>query len=379
MPLTKAIVFFLLFRCESTQGHSTETLWVRSTLQRIETKIDKLQLLRDGIREPSTKEGAVSKLEEDGVALRAPPEKALPAYFMSLGNDDSSCNEAYPLVSLKRRLAFCGAPKAGTTLWRSFLNKLEGYEGEGCCDANQPLRLFDVYAKKNGAAPGSEKVKWAIEHNWSKLFRILQVRNPIKRIFSAAIFLAEDVMPGLVPPEALEVGPSKNVKVFHNFICQSMIRGKIMLEDNPSVRIDMSVCKGDNPGNTDVIWQHFFPQNCRCGLEQGVQYDMVAKLEEYPGVVHQLRAKGVLREEDEEQFARQINTQKKVNNMFSYFSLPLFDALCKVRAQEIKELGYTQEVYKLRNELVTYQMKHKALFKGVERYFTMNSNCSHIS
>jgi hypothetical protein len=53
---------------------------------------------------------------------------------------------------------------------------------------------------------------------------------------------------------------------------------------------------------------------------------------------------GVLRKEDEKHFTEQINTQTKVNNFYSYFSLPLFDALCKERAEEIKQLNYTSDV-----------------------------------
>jgi hypothetical protein len=239
-------------------------------------------------------EGSVSGLTEEAVATRSFLRKshALPSYFVSRPDEDhTSCNEAYPLVSLKRRLVFCGSPKSGTTLWRTFLNQVEGFGGEGCCDEEKPLRLFDVYAQKIGTNPTSAQIKQAVEQDWPSLFKILQIRNPIKRIFSASMFLYEDVMKHFVQPEAREIGPSRNVAVFHSFICQRILQSKITATDSKQ-HINMRSCRGDSLGNLDPIWQHFFPQHCRCGLEQGIIYDMVVKLEKLPRAIDRLLARG---------------------------------------------------------------------------------------
>ena len=168
-------------------------------------------------------------------------------------------------------------------------------------------------------------------------------------------------------------------------MCAKLLRPKEVLLDvsdgsertvNAKKLVNLSVCKGDSLGNIDALWQHFFPQHCRCGIEAAVHYDSVIKLEDFPEMLSKLATQGVIRKGHKSFLMRRVNAHGRLHNINSYFSIPLFDALCKVRTEEINQLNYTQGVGKLRKALVAHQRKHAALFDGMEQHFTNAAECA---
>ena len=70
-----------------------------------------------------------------------------------------------------------------------------------------------------------------IAKDWATYHTILQIRNPIARIFSAATYLEDEMIDGYQEPRRREVGPSINARAFHQFVCAKLLRPKEVLLD----------------------------------------------------------------------------------------------------------------------------------------------------
>ena len=56
----------------------------------------------------------------------------------------------------------------------------------------------------------------------------------------------------------------------------------------------MHKCASNSEGNSDVLWQHWYPQNCRCGWDHELRYDAIAHMEELSTLVPQWIEQGRL-------------------------------------------------------------------------------------
>jgi hypothetical protein len=300
----------------------------------------------------------------------------LPRYFVEAPLEDNYCNEAYPLISDKLGLIFCGAPKAATSTWRALLNKHQrGEDGGSMCVIDKPgmktspLRSVEIYsAMDTGRALRDLEVKWG------NYYTVAMVRNPIERLLSAYLMFHD---------ESEDHTSLEYARKFHNFMIRNILTTTTKLSD-PEMEdfqkpMTMSPCAGDAMANISPFWQHFYPQHCRCGLERGVKYTLIGKVENTDDVIDTIADANVLQWEllNEQIGVKQNEGSAKASTiLFKLFSIDLFDATVRVRADEVKQLNYTDEVALLRTRLVTFHDQQPGLAKSLKAIFKQESSSS---
>jgi hypothetical protein len=298
----------------------------------------------------------------------------LPRYFVEAPLEDNYCNEAYPLVCDKIGLIFCGAPKASTSSWRSLLNKYQrGEDDESICTIDKPemrsspLRSVEIYdAMDTGRALRD------LEAKWSKYHTIAMVRNPIERLLSAYVMFHD---------ESEDHSSLEYATKFHSFTIRNILTTTAKLTD-PEMEglqtpMTMAPCAGDAMANISPLWQHFYPQHCRCGLERGVKYTQVGKIEELNALIDKIARANVLKRDELEAHMNvptNVGPTKSSTLLVKLFSIGLFDATARIRAEEIKQLNYTEEVALLRRRLVSFHKQQPGLAKSLNAMFKQESN-----
>ena len=317
-----------------------------------------------------------------GSILGAPK---LPRYFVEAPAEDSYCNEAYPLISKNMSLAFCGAPKASTTTWRSFFNKYQrGKEDdESVCIVDNPaiksnpLRSIEIYE-----AMDTGRALRDLETKWSTYYTVTVVRNPIKRLLSAYLMFHGNEIPEQPAEKNDPVGLVKAARNFHSFMIRNIITTTTKLTDpemeDLQTPMTMSPCAGDAMANISPFWQHFYPQHCRCGLERGVEYKLVGKVENMDSVIDELAKANVLeRDQLEASFGElgrlNVGAQESSAVLSQLFSIQLFDATVRARADEIAQLHYTSEVQHLRKQILDYHERNPKLGRALSSIFIQES------
>jgi hypothetical protein len=214
-----------------------------------------------------------------------------------------------------------------------------------------------------------------LEAKWSQYYTVAIVRNPVERLLSAYLMLYGEGM----REELADSTSLKPATHFHNFMIRNVLTTTTKLADpdtDASISVTLGPCTGDAMANISPFWQHFYPQHCRCGLERGVAYTLVGKVEQMDDVIESLAEANVLdlqKLNEAFRVPKNAGFEKDPNLLFRIFSLGLLDTTIRVRANEIRQLNYTREVAQIRKRLLAYQYSHPKLANSLNSIFRQES------
>eukprot|EP00937_MAST-01D_sp_MAST-1D-sp2_P003340 g3340.t1 len=272
----------------------------------------------------------------------------LPDWFVKNPLQDMRCGEAIPFVDLHYKFVMCTAPKSASTSWRKLLTTL--FPVQHNAEAKQfttleycpqkLLRLSDLESEKGLARRIMADPSF---------FKYAMVRNPITRLLSGYLMWAAGTP-------------------FPKF-----------LQDNV-FKYGANTCSKLNNDWSDLS-QHWYPQHCRCGFQEGVKYDFIGKMEDIPATLREIRRRGVIPDEKlmldtlwavNSDLTPKVKTKrmkfnhetKAATKLCKYFTLELFDKLAAARSDEISFFGYDNDVQELRAKIETCHETHVTTSKA---------------
>eukprot|EP00935_MAST-01C_sp_MAST-1C-sp1_P001834 g1834.t1 len=290
-----------------------------------------------------------------------------------LSRPTDPCSEALPFVSVKRGFMQCLSPKAGSVEWHKLLNWIEvGTQmtealrhWHDCDFTVAAVHNFSYSAVERAMQPGA-------------FFKFAVVRNPVVRLLSATLHKG--------------IGKKGSSERFHEFMCGSILSHST--EEGEA----MHTCAGNAPFNLHGKWQHWYPQHCRCGMAEGIQFDLILRMERTAQHLDELAERGLVPRNytstgwgkagtsaffSSNAAKAQEGTHRmgaaSLERLGRYYSEALFDATVRDRRREIDVLGYTKEVKELRLDLSKIWAKDKASGHGTNGLFERSGACQALA